>query len=334
VALSRSGRRAPGRGDARVVVLRALGLGDLLTAVPALRALARAFPRHRLQIATPRGLAGLVDWVDVPGHNGRARRYEVVHASGLGRLDPALSRADLAVNLHGRGPQSHRLLLETSPGRLIAFGNPATPHATGPPWRDGEHEVVRWCRLLREHGIPADPSDLDLAPPAGQAPAEATGATLLHPGAASPARRWPLDRWVQVALGELAQGRRVAITGSGAERPLALELARRAGLRTDAVLAGRTDVCGLARAVAAADRVACGDTGVAHLATALGTPSVILFGPTPPTAWGPPAERRQHRVLWDGRPGDPHGGTVDPGLLRLPPHAVSEALQSLPAGRP
>jgi ADP-heptose:LPS heptosyltransferase len=49
--------------------------------------------------------------------------------------------------------------------------------------------------------------------------------------------------------------------------------------------------------------VICGDTGVAHLATAYGTPSVVLFGPMPPALWGPPPERRQHLVLWRGTGG-------------------------------
>jgi ADP-heptose:LPS heptosyltransferase len=68
------------------------------------------------------------------------------------------------------------------------------------------------------------------------------------------------------------------------------------------------------------------DTGIAHLATALGTPSVVLFGPTSPARWGPPADRPQHRALWAGRHGDPNGATPDPGLLRLEPRDVLEAI--------
>jgi ADP-heptose:LPS heptosyltransferase len=83
--------------------------------------------------------------------------------------------------------------------------------------------------------------------------------------------------------------------------------------------------------VAAAGRVVCGDTGVAHLATALGTPSVVLFGPTPPAEWGPPAARPWHRALWAGRTGDPHASEPDPGLLALEPRQVLEALERLPA---
>ena len=73
-----------------------------------------------------------------------------------------------------------------------------------------------------------------------------------------------------------------------------------AGAADWTVAAGHTPLPELAALVAAAGRVVCGDTGVAHLATALGTPSVLLFGPTPPAWWGPLIERDRHRVLWHG----------------------------------
>ncbi len=112
------------------------------------------------------------------------------------------------------------------------------------------------------------------------------------------------------------------ITGSAEER----DLADAVGVGT--VLAGETDLLGLAATVAAAGRVLCGDTGVAHLATAFGTPSVVLFGPTPPAEWGPPADRPQHTVLWAGRTGDPHAQTPDSGLLTITVHDVLEALRT------
>jgi Domain of unknown function (DUF2382) len=61
--------------------------------------------------------------------------------------------------------------------------------------RADEHEVVRWCRLLSEAAIPADPTQLDLpAPSLPSVLAEARGATVVHPGAADAARRWPAER--------------------------------------------------------------------------------------------------------------------------------------------
>jgi ADP-heptose:LPS heptosyltransferase len=81
--------------------------------------------------------------------------------------------------------------------------------------------------------------------------------------------------------------------------------------------------------VAHAGRVLCGDTGVAHLATAYGTPSVVLFGPTPPSEWGPPPGRTRHRVLWSGGRGDPHAATPDAGLLAI---TVDDVLGALDEG--
>jgi len=286
-----------------LLAYRALGLGDLLTGVPALRALRSAFPGHRIVLAAPAALAPLAQLSGAVD--------EVLDTARL--AVPALRGADLAVNLHGRGPESHRAILASSPRRMLAFAARQVPWR-GPEWRAGEHEVERWCRLLVESGIPADPACLDLPAPAG---AGVAGATVVHPGAAGAARRWPADRWAAVARAERAAGRRVVVTGSAAERPLAEAVARGAGLERSAVLAGRTGLLELAVVVSSAGRVLCGDTGVGHLATAFGVPSVLLFGPTPPAEWGPPPERERHVVLYRGERGDPHAPVPDPGLLAI-----------------
>jgi ADP-heptose:LPS heptosyltransferase len=311
-----------GHGRPLLVALRPLGLGDFLTGVPALRALAEAFPSHHKVVAAPtvlEPLAALTGAAD-----------QVVATEPLVDLHPSLHSADVAVDLHGKGPASHRVLLASRPRRLIAFANPAVPESAGfPEWRQDEHEVARWCRMLNESGIPADPGRLDLPPPAGPVPEGVRGATLIHPGAAFASRRWPAERWSAVAQSEVAAGSSVVITGGPDEVELAHRVARGAGLPPAAVHAGRTDLAQLARLVAAAARVACTDTGVAHLATALGTPSVVLFGPTSPHHWGPPPDRPWHRVLWRGTTGDPNGASPDPGLLALTVDEVIEALAEL-----
>jgi ADP-heptose:LPS heptosyltransferase len=277
-----------------LLTLRALGIGDLLTAVPALRALRRAYPGHRLVLATPAGLAPLaaacraVDRVLPTAAHVRAP---------MTRLRWSGRPAQIAVNLHGRGPQSHRALLGTRPGRLLAYANPAAGWLDGPQWSDREHEVARWCRLLEWYGIPADPADLALPAPA-PVPAWA-GAVVLHPGASGPERCWPVGRYAALARALTDDGYRVLVSGSPDETPRARALAAAAGLAPHAVLAGRTDIASLAALVAHAALVVCGDTGVAHLATAYRTRSVVLFGPVPPHEWGPPPSGR-HTALWRG----------------------------------
>ena len=109
------------------------------------------------------------------------------------------------------------------------------------------------------------------------------------------------------------QGHDVVVTGSAGERELAGRVARAAGLPPTAVLAGRTGLGELAALVAHARLVISGDTGIAHLATGYGTPSVVLFGPVPPRRWGPPPDRARHRPIWHGTRAE-RGDTLDPGV--------------------
>lgn len=301
-----------------VLVLRALGLGDLLTAVPALRGLRRAYPRHLLALAAPAQLgelAGLTGAVD-----------ELLPTAGLVPL--AVPPPEVAVNLHGRGPQSIAVLRALRPGRLLTHAHPEHPEVAGPRWQDDLHEVRRWCRLLGSAGIACDPADLGLHRPAEPSPAP--GAIVVHPGAGFPARQWPAERYAAVAR-ELARGGRpVVVTGDAGQRRLAERVAAGAGLPDGAVLAGRTTLGQLAALVAGADLVVCGDTGMAHLATAYGTPSVVLFGPVAPRHWGPPSDRRQHVALWAGQTGDTFADRPDPGLLRI---TTGEVLAAAAAAR-
>jgi ADP-heptose:LPS heptosyltransferase len=296
------------------VVLRPLGLGDLLTGVPAIRAIRTAVPEHHLVLATTealRPLAELIDAVD-----------EVLPARELEPLDGTGPPPELAVDLHGKGPASHEIVAALHPGRLLCFGSPGYP---GPTWYADEHEVARWCRLVAEGlGVTADADALDLAVPPVEPPVR--DVAVVHPGAAYPGRRWPPDRFAAVARHLADAGHDVRITGGPAEVELARSVASAAGLGDDAVLAGRTTSLELAAVVAAARVVVCGDTGVAHLATAYRRPSVVLFGPVSPALWGPPP-RPQHVVLWHGDgTGDPWGTELDPALAQV---TVDEVLAAL-----
>jgi ADP-heptose:LPS heptosyltransferase len=300
-------------------MLRALGLGDFLTGVPAYRALRAAFPRHETVLAAPAVLAPLA-----------ALTGAVDRVLATAELEPVAwtgASPDVAVDLHGNGPASHRLVESLAARRTMLYASPQAPDVNGPWWVPGEHEVVRWCRLLEWHGVPADAEDLSLARPDLAVPA---GVVVLHPGAASTGRRWPADRFAAVARALAGGGHPVVITGTPAERSLARSVAAGADLPTDAVL--DTGLLDLAALVASARAVICNDTGVSHLATAYGTPSVTLFGPVSPALWGPPPGRSRHVALWHGtggRPGDAHGAATDPRLLRISVEEVLAAVTSL-----
>ncbi|MEV6793318.1 glycosyltransferase family 9 protein [Streptomyces sp. NPDC051320] len=303
-----------------MLVLRALGLGDLLAGVPALRGLRRAFPGHEIVLALPPGLreaalaTGTVD--------------TVFPAEAPGRGVPSLRGwpgppPDLAVDLHGNGPESHDALAELCPRRLLSYARPEAALDAPPRWRDDEHERARWCRFLAAYGIPADPDDVALPRPAG--PSLAPGAVVVHPGADSAARRWPADRYAEVVGRLRADGHRTVLTGGPGEDELCGYIAARAGLDRRDVLCGGLPFGELSALVAGAALFVSGDTGPAHLAVAHGTPSVTLFGPVAPHLWGPPSVDR-HVALWHpGPPGDPHGTEPDPLLLHIAPHQVVTA---------
>ncbi|WP_169947948.1 glycosyltransferase family 9 protein [Microbispora sp. H11081] len=297
-----------------LLALRGLGLGDLLTSVPALRALRRAYPGHRFVLATPAYLGGLLPLIGGVD--------EVLDVSGPGPVP--YESPEVAVNLHGSGPESIQALRRTRPGRLLTHTHHLVPGSEGPAWEPETHERRRWCSLLEWYGIPADPLDLAIADP-GHSPLAAGGEVVIHPGAAFPSRQWPPDRFAHVAAELARRGHRVVVTGGVTEVALARHVAQLAGLPEESVLAGRTNLAELAALTAHAALVICGDTGVAHLAVAVGTPAVILYGPVPPALWGPP-QGGPHIALWTGRRGDPHGDRPSEGLLEI---GVTEVLDAV-----
>jgi ADP-heptose:LPS heptosyltransferase len=296
------------------LVLRALGLGDLLVAVPALRALRRARPEHRIVLATPAPLAPLAELTGAVD--------AVLPTAGIDDLRrPPGPAPDLVVNLHGAGPQSHAALDATGPATRIGFGG--VPGWAGPTHAEvlaGQpHERELWCAPLEWHAIPTDPLDLRLQPPTRGAPA-----VVVHPGAAFGAKRWPVERFAAVAAA--LEGRvPVVVTGSAAERDAARGVAELAGLPADRVLAGRTSVRELCAVVAGAELVVCGDTGVAHLASAFGTPSVVLFGPVGAARWGPPPGPHVALEHPGVRRGEAFADDPDPALLAI---GVDEVLDA------
>jgi ADP-heptose:LPS heptosyltransferase len=303
-------------------MLRALGLGDFLTAVPAYRALRAAYPGHETVLAAPAVLAPLAELTGAIDRLLPAGELEPISWDG--------PPPDVAVDLHGDGPASHRLVEALSAPLTMLYASPQAPDAKGPWWNPSEHEVARWCRLLEWYGVPADPGDLRLSPPG---PSPYAGAVVLHPGAASTGRRWPAGRFAAVARALAGEGHRVVLTGAPDERGLTRRVAAEAGLPPDAAL--ETTLAELAAVVASARAVISNDTGTAHLATAYGTPSVTLFGPVSPALWGPPPGRPEHVALWHGtgdRPGDAHGERTDPRLLLISVEEVVEAVSRVLTG--
>jgi len=287
----------------RILALRAAGLGDLLTAVPALRALAGVDGQQagspEVAVATSGWLVDLVGLI--PGIAGFV---------GVDGLRPVgVTSADWVVNLHGCGPQSHRALNGIGRRRFIAYRCPGA-WEEGPHWVEEEDERARWCRLLQSADISADPADVGLERPSVQAPVE--GAVVLHLGATVADRRWPASAFARVAsaLGGLP----VVLTGTAHDRAAAQQIVERAGLAPSSDLTGRLGLLQLAALVSSARLVVSGDTGVAHLATAYARPSVTIFAAASVTRWGPPLSPL-HRVVRSQAAPRPAAMDVPPSMV-------------------
>jgi ADP-heptose:LPS heptosyltransferase len=121
---------------------------------------------------------------------------------------------------------------------------------------------------------------------------------VLHLGASNPHKLWPAERWAAVRDWAEARGVRVVLSCGRGEQALLAPLDP-SGERS--ALAGRLDLAQLWDLLAHAAFLVCPDTGIAHLARLVGTPTVAIYGPGSPVSTGPGRfwARSPFRALWD-----------------------------------
>ena len=307
-ALPRPDRPRSGR---HCLAVRLDNAGDVLLAGPAVRAIATACGRVTM-LAGPRGadaarlLPGVDDvmtwqapWVafDPPP----------VQPDALARLTRQIAAQDcteavIFTSSH-QSPLPTALVLRLAGIRRIAGLSVDYPGSLLDVRyrRDADiPEPERALGLARAAGYELPPGDDGKL--AVRRPLPGVGALtgpgpylVLHPGASAPARCWPASRWAQAAGLLAGRGQQVLLTGGAGERDLTASVAAAAAAFRGTVpgghvtdLGGRTSLAELAAVLAGADAVLVANTGVAHLAAAVGTPVVSLFAPVVPAArWAP-----------------------------------------------
>lgn len=300
----------------RVAVLRALQLGDLLCAVPALRALRGALPKAHITLV---GLAWarefvdrfdhyLDDFLELPGFPGLPER-EFDSAGFVDFLASAHERHfDLAIQLHGSGSFVNPLTVMLGARHNAGYYLPGD-YCPDPerflPYPEDVPEVRRHLALMEFLGAPSLGEALDF--PVREADRQSLARlddagclrrgeyVCIHAGARYPSRRWGAERFAAVAdrLDEL--GLRVVITGSRWESELAAAVAG-AMRRPSINLAGRTTLGSLAALLDGARLVVSNDTGISHVAAGVHVPSVVVVTGSDPKRWAP-LDRRRHRVI-------------------------------------
>lgn len=301
----------------RIVVFRALMLGDLLCAVPALRALRQAFPAARIAlVGLPWArefagrLAAVDDFIAFPGWPGLPETPPQLAAIPDFLAHVQAQRFDLAIQLHGSGPVVNPLVAcfgarQSAGFRIERAWYPVDEAERWAPWPEQGHEIERLLALIDYLGLPhagtelefplerGDFGDLTAVWPGVQ---RAKPYVCVHAGAQLASRRWPASRFAAVGDALARDGYSVVLTGSASEAPLAAEIAAR--MRQPVVdLVGRTTLWTLGALIGGAEFVVCNDTGVSHVAAALGCPSVVVSCGADAPRWAP-LDRERHRVLW------------------------------------
>jgi ADP-heptose:LPS heptosyltransferase len=295
----------------RVLVVRLDGAGDVLLAGPAVRAVASASDTEVSLLCGPDGEAAgrllpgvrrvmvwTSPWTVSPAPPVRAADLHLVVAELAGH---SFDEAVLLTSFH-QSPLPTALLLRLAgigritgasvdyPGSLLDVrlrpgDGPGDDLPEDLPEPERALAIARAAGFRLPHG---DDGRLAVCtpPPVGRVlgPVALCPYVVLHPGAAVPARRWPVEHHRRAARMLERLGLPVVVTGGSGERGLTAAVAD--GCALD--LGGRTDLGQLAGVLAGAVALVAGNTGAAHLAAAVGTPVVSLFAPVVPAAkWRP-----------------------------------------------
>lgn len=299
----------------RVLVFRMERVGDLLMARPGLRILRRQFPNAQIDLVVGSWnapLARLLPEVD---------DLHVLDLPWIARGSPASSarqmisavrrwrhlRYDLGVNLEG-DIRSHLLLRASGARRRAGFAHAGGgPLLTLPVPHDPARHVAWNILTLVAAVAGCDVGEADLVVPRLELPAEAMAFAakaldplgparrilVVHPSGGRRVKQWPPERLARAAA-DLARRTQalLVVTGSPADRAIVEVFRSALPPGTSALdLTGRLDLVQLAAVLQRADLFLGCDSGPMHLAAAVGTPVLAVFGPSSPVRWGPMSPR-------------------------------------------
>jgi ADP-heptose:LPS heptosyltransferase len=289
----------------KVVLLRASRIGDFLCATPAFRALRCALPRAEITLITLpmlRELASRLPYIDrvedFPGFPGIAEQLFDARCTLRFLQEMQEEQFDLAVQMQGSGTYSNPFMLMLGAKATAGFVRPGDPPGrldAALPFSEATHEMHTVMALATFLGAPVqhEHADFPLWPLDCEVAAdllEGVESPLIgmHPAAKDAERRWPLDRFAVVGkvLRERHGGTVIAI-GEREEQAAGDALAQQIGQHC-LNLVGKTTLTTLGAVISRLAVLVTNDTGPAHIAYALGTPTVALFGAGSPRRYGPP----------------------------------------------
>jgi ADP-heptose:LPS heptosyltransferase len=330
------------------LLLRASRIGDFVCATPAFRALRKAMPSAEITLMGMPFVEELVArsphldrFVPFPGFPGMAEQFFDARRTVQFLQQMQVERFDLAIQMHGSGVYSNPFTLMLGARVTVGFvreGDSPGCLDAALPMPINMHEVQRVLALTTFLG--ASPQGEETEFPLWAEDIAAAQALLasvqppligLHPAAREATKRWASERFA-IAGTVLRQqyGGTVVILGGLEELPLTESIAPKIG-PSCLNLAGKTSLAVLGGVISQLSVLVTNDSGPAHIAYALGIPTVTLFGGTDPTVWGPLRNDR-HRVLVHNVPCRPCDYGVCPvGYTCLENLTVEQVVESVAA---
>ncbi|MDB5817449.1 MAG: ADP-heptose--lipooligosaccharide heptosyltransferase [Rhizobacter sp.] len=302
----------------RIGVFRALVLGDLLCAVPALSALRHAYPDAEITLIGLKSAQALVQrlscvdrFIAFPGYPGLPEVTPDLAALPEFFTRMQAEQFDLLVQLHGSGSVVNGIVAACGPRHSAGFvetagsGTWSVEPANYAAWPQSGHEIERLLAVTDHLGIERQGLDLEFPVTAADRDEladiwpDAYGVApyvCVHAGAQLRSRRWMPERFAAVADRLAANGYTVVLTGTAGEAEVVARV--EAAMTAPAVnLAGRTSLWTLGALIECAQLLVSNDTGVSHIASALRTRSVVISSGADVSRWAP-LDRELHRVLW------------------------------------
>jgi ADP-heptose:LPS heptosyltransferase len=294
---------------ARIAVLRANRIGDLVFSLPALDALRARFPDAEIVLLGRAWHAELLGSRPSP-----VDRVELVPPGVLDGTDAGArtafvermraERFDLAIQMHGGGRHSNPVVRAVAPFAVGMRAPDAEPLDRWIPYVYHQHEILRYLDVVAL--VDATPLGLepvlavtadDLAASRRAIAPDARPFAVLHPGATDPRRRWPASAFAAVGDALFERGMRIVVTGTDDERPSLDGVAGAMRARPEVVT--RTSLGALVGLLARACLVIANDTGPLHVAGALATPTVGIYWCGNLVNGGPlSVERSRHATSW------------------------------------
>lgn len=286
-----------------ILVVANTALGDVLLCTPAIQSLRRSFPDAQITVLMHHSYLPLFqscDFIDtfVPYYGGYRHFLSTVRALRK-------TRPDIALILHGNGPQDIQLCALSGASYIFKHPNRSPLQhllsATLP--RKQHHTIETKLDLVRAIGgrqlittmATAPLRDTDLT----RKFSRYSGAVAFQLGAADRYKMWPVERFAELArrLLDADPTRQILLTGIAAERPLAEKLQTLCPDERIHNLCGETDIRELPYLLRQCALLVTNDTGTMHLAIALRVPTLALFAPTPAKRLGAYQDPHLHRSI-------------------------------------